>query len=87
MENVIMGEVNKSSAAEELKSIQEQKAKLDAREKELKEQTRVGDLEEVKRLCKLHEITATELRTVLKKKGRGAKKSTGTKSSKKKTTK
>jgi 23S rRNA C2498 (ribose-2'-O)-methylase RlmM len=66
-----MNDVTNSTldSAEQLRQALEQHQALSEKIDALRAETREADLEETKRLCKLHGFTATDLRSSLKTKG------------------
>jgi hypothetical protein len=60
-----------ASAQERLKEIAAQEQQLADEKKKLLDASKDADLEIVKQLCKQHGFTATQLRSSLKKKGKG----------------
>jgi transposase-like protein len=59
-----------STPQQRLKEIAAQEAALADEKKKLLDASKDADLETVKQLCKQHGFTATQLRSVLKKKGK-----------------
>lgn len=72
-----------STTQQRLNEIAEQEKKLADEKAKLLEASKVADLEMVRKLCKDHGFTATQLRGCLKIKGKG--KATGEKAAAKKT--
>jgi hypothetical protein len=60
-----------STTQQRLNEIAEQEKKLADEKAKLLEASKDADLEMVKKLCKQHGFTATQLRSSLKKKGKG----------------
>ena len=73
------------SATQRLNEIEAQEKALADEKKKLLEASKDADLEMVKKLCKQHGFTATQLRGCLKIKGKGKPKATGDKAAAKKT--
>ena len=74
-----------STTQQRLNEIAEQEKKLADEKAKLLEASKDADLEMVKKLCKQHGFTATQLRGCLKIKGKGKPKATGEKTAAKKT--
>ena len=73
------------SATQRLNEIEAQEKALADEKKKLLEASKDADLEMVKKLCKQHGFTATQLRGCLKIKGKGKPKATNDKAAVKKT--
>jgi hypothetical protein len=73
------------SATQRLNEIEAQEKALADEKKKLLEASKDADLEMVKKLCKQHGFTATQLRGCLKIKGKGKPKATSDKAAAKKT--
>jgi len=73
------------SATQRLNEIEAQEKALADEKKKLLEASKDADLEMVKKLCKQHGFTATQLRGCLKIKGKGKPKATSDKAAVKKT--
>ena len=74
-----------STTQQRLNEMAEQEKKLADEKAKLLEASKYADLEMVKKLCKQHGFTATQLRGCLKIKGKGKPKATGEKTVAKKT--
>ena len=74
-----------SNATQRLTEIEAQEKALADEKKKLLEASKDADLEMVKKLCKQHGFTATQLRGCLKIKGKGKPKASGEKTAAKKT--
>ena len=74
-----------SNATQRLTEIEAQEKALADEKKKLLEASKDADLEMVKKLCKQHGFTATQLRGCLKIKGKGKPQATGEKTAAKKT--